>query len=54
MSEKSGPGNIPERESLRLCAAVIAAGQTVTYDLGGSAGTSEMADAIIENITRAG
>ena len=26
MSEKSGPGNIPERESLRSCAAVIAAG----------------------------
>jgi len=26
MSEKSGPGNIPERESLGSCAAVIAAG----------------------------
>ncbi len=38
---------------LKSTAAVIASGQTVTYDLGGSAGTSEMADAIIERITRA-
>ncbi len=30
--------------------AVIAEGRTVTYDLGGSAGTSEFADAIIERL----
>ena len=29
---------------------VIAAGETVTYDLGGSAGTSQFADAIIERL----
>ncbi len=39
---------------MKSTAAVIAAGQTVTYDLGGTAGTSEMADAIIERITRTG
>jgi isocitrate dehydrogenase (NAD+) len=35
---------------------VIAEGRTVTYDLGGSAGTSEFADAVIERLgsTRAG
>lgn len=38
---------------LKATAAVIAAGKTVTYDLGGTAGTSEMADAIIERITQA-
>lgn len=39
---------------LKATKAVIAAGATVTYDLGGTAGTSEMADAIIERITREG
>ncbi len=38
---------------MKATAAVIADGKTVTYDLGGSAGTSEMADAIIERITQA-
>jgi len=33
-------------------AAVIEEGKTVTYDLGGDAGTSEMADAIIEEIRK--
>ncbi len=33
---------------LKATRAVIAAGTTVTYDLGGSAGTAEMADAIID------
>jgi isocitrate dehydrogenase (NAD+) len=31
--------------------AVIAEGRTVTYDLGGTAGTSEFADAIIEKLS---
>jgi isocitrate dehydrogenase (NAD+) len=39
---------------LNATTAVIAAGTTVTYDLGGNAGTSEMADAIIERITQEG
>ncbi len=30
--------------------AVIAEGRTVTYDLGGSAGTSEFADAIVARL----
>jgi isocitrate dehydrogenase (NAD+) len=30
---------------------VIAEGETLTYDLGGSAGTSEFADAIVERLT---
>ena len=30
--------------------AIIAEGRSVTYDLGGSAGTSEFADAIIERL----
>jgi isocitrate dehydrogenase (NAD+) len=33
---------------------VIAAGETVTYDLGGTAGTSEFADAIIERVSTVG
>jgi isocitrate dehydrogenase (NAD+) len=33
---------------------VIAAGQNVTYDLGGTASTTEMADAIIDRINQAG
>ncbi len=37
---------------LRATAQVIEDGQTVTYDLDGTAGTSEMTDAIIERITR--
>jgi isocitrate dehydrogenase (NAD+) len=32
---------------------VIAAGEATTYDLGGSAGTSEFADAIIERLGKA-
>ena len=32
--------------------AVIGEGKAVTYDLGGSAGTSEMADAIIARLGR--
>lgn len=39
---------------LKTTAAVIAEGKTVTYDLGGSAGTSGMTDAIIERITSPG
>lgn len=39
---------------LKATAAVIAEGKKVTYDLGGKAGTSEMADAIIERITSKG
>ena len=35
---------------LKATQAVIAAGETVTYDLGGSAGTAEMADAIIAHL----
>ena len=33
---------------------VIGEGRSVTYDLGGDAGTSEMADAIIARLGRAG
>lgn len=46
--------HIGEREAaervFKATAAVIAEGKSVTYDLGGSAGTSEMADAIIEKM----
>lgn len=46
--------HIGEREAadkvFNATASVIAEGKQVTYDLGGSAGTSEMADAIIEKI----
>ena len=46
--------HIGEREAaervFKATAAVIAKGKSVTYDLGGSAGTSEMADAIIEKM----
>ena len=33
---------------------IIAEGRTITYDLGGSAGTSEFADAIIERLDAIG
>src|SRR4051812_20509266 len=38
----------------RSLRAVIAEGRTVTYDLGGSAGTSQFADAIVERLDAAG
>jgi isocitrate dehydrogenase (NAD+) len=46
--------HIGEREAadrlFKATAAVIAEGNNVTYDLGGTAGTSEMAEAIVEKI----
>lgn len=46
--------HLDEREAAKkvfdATASVIEAGSTVTYDLGGTAGTSEMADAIIRRI----
>ncbi|MDD5665902.1 MAG: isocitrate/isopropylmalate family dehydrogenase, partial [Actinomycetota bacterium] len=46
--------HIGEEEAARriygATAAVIAEGKTVTYDLGGEAGTSDMADAIIARL----
>lgn len=46
--------HIGEREAadklFKATAAVIAGGKNVTYDLGGTAGTSQMAEAIVERI----
>jgi isocitrate dehydrogenase (NAD+) len=46
--------HIGEREAadrvFNATADVIAEGKHVTYDLGGTAGTSQMADAIIDKI----
>ncbi len=49
MLEHLGETSAAERISKAL-EAVLAEGKSVTYDLGGSAGTSEMADAIIEKM----
>lgn len=46
-------GEVEAAERIRKAtAAVIEEGKTVTYDLGGTAGTSEMADAIITWLTQ--
>jgi len=48
--------HLGEREAaekvLNSTAAVIAKGEKVTYDLGGSAGTAEMADAIVDEMQK--